>query len=1120
MGKYDDEREALGLKPLSYSNKGNSSFGKYDDERNRILGEVKTYEYDPIAEDQAKQSEIGNSAIQQMSQMPMLGLKSSPIIQQSDKFVESHPQLPGRNIPVIGPVLKGLDFIADNPISNAIAEYTMPNAPFIDQPGTNVRQTFLNESGRSPSTGVSKFIGAAAAPFFVPGAQLGTGNQVADAVGSSLERLPKLANFGNISKSSIQGAAVGGLTGAGSEFAQGNADVKNAAISGALGTALGGALGAGIPAAIEGISKGTSALRNGINSLSEGNMQNLSISPFKRIGQKTRVPDNPETVSDLIDVGGRQQGPDNGSLWSRIYTNIVDEQAPLNRSAKEISGGKKLSADEDPSNVAWLSRGWKGKADTKLQYGFMDNLGNKVGNSFEETLAPIKNRLNDLREYAVALRSLEYEKDGLQSGVSRDLAEKTIAKFSNDKDIQTAYEGVRQYLTDMNTDTLVNSGIWSLEKLMQMRRDQPNYIPMFRVQEKGIRDGMQQVSGRGFGNVKDPTKARTGSAKPIVDPIESIVKQTYKNQALAERNNVMRSLVELAEKNPDNTIMQKVENSKAIDEVQRSLDEFINNPSDDMEKQLTQALDIFKPQTVNGKRNVFTVMRNGKAEQWQINDDQLAKVIAGLGNEPSNPLINMVGQATGILKAGLVLAPDFVAKNIIRDQLSAFINSRYGFIPIWDTISGLLSAVKKDSSFWKWMNSGGANGAWVSLERDYLQGQIREITQQNIRKMGNPIELMRKLSEISEQATRIGEFKRGLKKGASLHEAALASRDVTLDFSRIGAKTKSVNKTIAFFNVAVQSIDKMARQFKDRPVAAPLKTAVSITVPSVLLYFINSKKPEYNELPQWERDTYWHVYVPGVKEPIRIPKPFELGITAGTFFERLLRSLKENDQKAFDEYGKQVLDGFTPSLIPTLLNPWIEAYANKDMFSKAPIVPKREENLLPKDQFGPYTSTIARNIGDKASVSPRILENYITGYTGTLGKYGLQAADNAYNMSTGNKNPAKPDQGLAGIPVLRSFVSRGLEGSSQSVDDFYKEKERLTRERASAKKNGNSFQEEEKYDRYNKISEQISNLQGQIRSIQSDMNMNSKEKRNNLERINLEIINLARQAKGLQIISK
>jgi len=49
-----------------------------------------------------------------------------------------------------------------------------------------------------------------------------------------------------------------------------------------------------------------------------------------------------------------------------------------------------------------------------------------------------------------------------------------------------------------------------------------------------------------------------------------------------------------------------------------------------------------------------------------------------------------------------------------------------------------------------------------------------------------------------EEATRLGEFKRALAATKDPTQAAFASREVTLDFQRIGAKTRALNAIIAF----------------------------------------------------------------------------------------------------------------------------------------------------------------------------------------------------------------------------------------------------------------------------------------------------------------------------------
>jgi hypothetical protein len=170
-----------------------------------------------------------------------------------------------------------------------------------------------------------------------------------------------------------------------------------------------------------------------------------------------------------------------------------------------------------------------------------------------------------------------------------------------------------------------------------------------------------------------------------------------------------------------------------------------------------------------------------------------------------------------------VLSPEFIARNPIRDQLSAFLFSGSGFKPYLDMARGIFSLARKDASYQEWLRSGGPMASLVSMDRAYLQTGLRDLIEQgglwqssrNV--LLHPIEGLRALSELAENATRLGEFKRSRAKGATIPEAGFASREVTLDFNRAGIKGQAANRIIAFFNAQLQGADKMAREFKKNP---------------------------------------------------------------------------------------------------------------------------------------------------------------------------------------------------------------------------------------------------------------------------------------------------------------
>jgi hypothetical protein len=67
-----------------------------------------------------------------------------------------------------------------------------------------------------------------------------------------------------------------------------------------------------------------------------------------------------------------------------------------------------------------------------------------------------------------------------------------------------------------------------------MREANRDYVPFFRLMDRrqGRRAGQRDVGAL------NPIKAIKGSERKVVDPLESIVKNTYLYTALAERNAV------------------------------------------------------------------------------------------------------------------------------------------------------------------------------------------------------------------------------------------------------------------------------------------------------------------------------------------------------------------------------------------------------------------------------------------------------------------------------------------------------------------------------------------------------------------------------------------------------
>lgn len=840
-------------------------------------------------------------------------------------------------------------------------------------------------------------------------------------------------------------------------------------------------------------------------------------------------------VKGSLSVGeNRERLPGIGEVFNKAYAAGVDELRPLQVAEREIAGGA-VPVEKSPFKKAWLARGWTGKADALLHYGIVDRDFNNIGPSLDEVLSPVKDRIEDFRAYAVARRALELGARGKETGIDLADIQSTLDKYHS-PEFENAMRGLVAF-QDGVLRQLVDSGVISPNAALTMRAMNREYVPFYRVFEEA---GNAAGFGRsGYANLNNPVKKFKGSTRDIIDPLESVIRNTYAMTNLAERNEVGRTLVELAEDAARNagpgspSIGKWVEKVATpmhgtefkLDEIKKQLEAA---GADVSGMNLDQVAAIFRPSMfAPGKENILTVFRNGKQEFYQVHPD-LYRALLALDKEQVSTVMKILSYPASLLRAGATLNPDFIARNPVRDQFSAFVNSRYGFVPVVDFTRGLFHALKKDDLYWQWQAAGGAHGNLVSLDRDYLQGTLKALLRPtrltgNIKEaVKHPIGALRALSELTEEATRLGEFAKGVTKEGGSREgimnAALSSRDLTIDFTRAGNSAKVYNRIAAFFNASIQGVDKMVRQWQENPVRSTVKATTAITLPSIILYAVNRNNPAYEELPQWRKDLFWNF--PAGDHFVSIPKPFLEGVVFGTLPERVLAWIDKEDPHAFDEFGKTFMDAATPNVLPTALVPAWEQASNKN-YAGRPIVPRGQQDLEPRAQYGPYTSETAKLIGRTFNWSPRMVDNWIKGLTGGLGRYAVDAADKGLEATGVAKPPPKPARDLSQVPILKAFTAKAYE-SPDSVDRFYNNLNASERGSRTAKAEGRKLPplDQIRLKRERSTADKLSELRKQVRKVEAATNLTPEEKRAKLNELNTKMMNLARKAVGRAPIAK
>lgn len=731
------------------------------------------------------------------------------------------------------------------------------------------------------------------------------------------------------------------------------------------------------------------------------------------------------------------------TTYDQLYTKIVDDLHPIEEYTKLAKAkGIEILPDADPYVLARLYRGVVGKANHALEKGTFNRNLEITGKGLKEILAPASKEedLRYLSAYLASKRALNLNRRGILTGIAtRDASaaveelDKKYPQFKKVAEELYAYQ-------DRIINYVYESGLIDGQMVIKMRELNKDYVPFFRVMDQMAKKGFM---GKSFVNVSHGIKRIKGSETDIIDPLESIMKNTYSLISAADRNSVGVAMVQLAAMDKDlERLVEQVPSDMvkvASVNVSELFSDFEIKTMGEMgldTEMLQRVVDIYRPSTFN-KGNVATVMIGGQRRNYELDAD-LYKALGGLETEDLGTLIKILAMPARWLRAGATLSPEFLGRNPFRDQLTAFFYSKHGYKPFIDLGRGIFSLAKKDDLYWEWLRSGGAHSIMVGLDREYTRKRIQELTKAKL--VLNPLEYLRAFSEFGETGTRLGEFRLARAQGKGPRESAFAAREITLDFSRIGAITKTLNATIAFWNAQVQGMDKMVREFRKDPKGLSLKALLAITVPTIALYAYNRKNKRYKELPQWQKDLFWVVPV-GEKGPIiRIPKPFEMGIIFGTFPERVLQYIDTKDPAAFDRIWANLTQSVLPSapLVGwTAYGPWIENITNYSFFKDRPIESRKQREVLPEARYNYYTPAAMRWLGRytaKVGMSPLQLENLIQGYFGGLGTLAMTAPDLA--MKTAGK--AQMPLQAVDIPLIKGFLVRDPYGfSSASVGKFF-----------------------------------------------------------------------------------
>lgn len=822
-----------------------------------------------------------------------------------------------------------------------------------------------------------------------------------------------------------------------------------------------------------------------------------TVKPF------AEAPEHSAEVNKILSMVGEKPTKPTGlvnevkNLKARdVYTALVDKLDPINEATKVLTENKtELPADVNPYILARTAVDAKAKAKHFFEKGVIDFSTKEIKSEPLRDILQSVESPETLEAYMISKRVVEKEAQGIKTGFDVDAANKVVEQHG--KQYEAAAERVTKFSNSV-LDYVTDAGIISKEQQSRFLEANKDYTPFKRLLE----DQQGNVTA---GGKNGSLKEMTGSDAKIQSPIKSVIENTIDLVKAAEANRPKTALIDLANKTEGQTLIQ--------------------------------------PSEAKGSglgKNQFAVMENGERKVYETTPE-LAEAINRLGGDSTstNLVFKIMHGITAFKKFGVTFTPEFITKNFIRDWItgSTFSKGTKGVNPL-DVLGAMKDIWSKNDNYYEWLKSGGANGAFLEMNDHYIKTDIFKLQREtnflnSVKNLAQkPVDVMRIAAELSEQSLRVAEFKKVRKLGGSLTEAGYASREITIDFQRVGAKVSALNAITSFMNVSIQGLDRTARAVKDNPVGTLGKAGAFITAPSVLLWWANKDDERVKEIPRWEKDMFWIVatdkweqvnpqeadnlpdYMVKMKGDkvfvnkgtiYRIPKPQELGLVFGSLPERALDKYFNDNPDAMKDFDKSMLGLVTPNFVPDAVAPAMEQYFNKSFFTGRDIVPHHLKEIQPEYQFVEYTSETAKQLGKMVATvdrnldfaSPMVLDNYIRSWGGSLGQYAIQVADKGLRKSGVVPDVPKAADTLSDVPFVKAFVVRFPLAGSNSVQDFY-----------------------DNFDKSQKTINTIKYLakQGDFDSLQKEMNLQANQE--NLIKLDGIREGLATQSKLIRDINK
>jgi len=667
------------------------------------------------------------------------------------------------------------------------------------------------------------------------------------------------------------------------------------------------------------------------------------------------------------------------------------------------------------------------------------------------------------------------------SGMTDAQSQEVLSKFTPEQTETLESLAQRVYaMNRMKLDVLVDSGRMTDETREELLKDD-RYVPLKGFAEAGDLVADTNAVGKGFDQAQKLFKEATGRKSLAADILQTAVRDIESGLISAEKNRVGQSVLKLVMDNPN-------ENLWEINPIKTS--RHLNKTTGQVELRTEKNY-----KSLSRDPNVFVTWVEGKPYAIEFKDgnggeSSLARALKNMGTDSVPWWAQGLGRYNRWLSyVNTALSPEFMLINPIRDVQTALVKTYGDFdaSTAKDVVKNIPRAMRaamgglgesklsqklsnpEDAKFYiEYEAEGGKTDYFRTKTVEEMKREFdRELWAAKkgakgtaIRGARHILKTIENANAILENMTRLSLYMTLRERGVSAHQAATASKNLTVNFNRKGEMGALANSLYLFYNASIQGSHLTIKLMQNPKVQKLLAVAgagmMALTAYNILMGGDDEDGEQnyFKNVTDYEKERNIIIMWPdGSGRYTKIPLPYGLNVPLNAAAAMVHVGFGQDPMSEAGKVFSSAWTSFSPIgekgwniIAPTVIDPIIDVTLNRN-FADRKIMPSENiyaKNAKPDSQryfstSNKYFVEAAKALNDYTGgnenksgivdISPETIEYAIDTITGSAGSFSVRTFDYFTN----------PDFDPARAPFKRKFYGEpNIFGNSNRYDDHKK----------------------------------------------------------------------------------